>query len=345
MLRQDILKMDNELMFSIIIPIYNSSQYLIPCIQSILKQKYKCFELLLIDDGSTDDSLKICERFKSTDNRVKTFSQVNKGVSSARNFGLAKASGKYILFVDSDDYVKSNYLIDMYKFIENKDIDVLFFNVSMLEKGIEYPQFLSNKFDTSKKLSVAESIESVMSWDGYLGYSCNKLYNRQSIKDVRFNENIFFLEDLIFNVTVLNEMKDIYCLPLPLYVYRQRSNSVSKSKYDKRSLSYFEALDILREELPSKFAGDIELRRKIALIDFSSKAIKKNDSLYKKLKNVFLRDKNKQVWNSNYGFFENSIVRVAYKNFFLAVKLMNLRKSIGRTKIYHFYDRLKKSSK
>lgn len=98
------------LLHSIIIPVYNTSQYLKECIESILCQNDILFELLLIDDGSTDDSGKICNEYSQKDTRVKCFHILNGGVSKARNYGLSKAKGQYVSFIDSDDFVASNYL-------------------------------------------------------------------------------------------------------------------------------------------------------------------------------------------------------------------------------------------
>lgn len=97
-------------MISVIVPVYNQSRYLARCIDSILNQSYDDFELLLINDGSIDDSGTICEKYKLQDKRVKVYHQTNKGVSAARNHGLRVASGEWITFVDSDDYIKSHYL-------------------------------------------------------------------------------------------------------------------------------------------------------------------------------------------------------------------------------------------
>ena len=107
---------------SIIIPIYNAANTLDYCINSIINQDFTNWELLLINDGSTDGSFVICKRFEAKDNRIKTFTQNNSGVSAARNLGLKEAHGKYICFIDSDDYIESCYLSSLYKY---KDYDLV----------------------------------------------------------------------------------------------------------------------------------------------------------------------------------------------------------------------------
>ena len=100
---------------SVIIPVYNSSKYLNKCLDSLVDQKYNNYEVILINDGSTDNSLEICLQYANNYNNFQVFSKENGGVSSARNYGLNKANGKWIVFVDSDDFVKPNYLSELIK--------------------------------------------------------------------------------------------------------------------------------------------------------------------------------------------------------------------------------------
>ena len=99
-------------MISIIIPVYNAASYLDKCIESILHQKYKDFELLLINDGSTDNSGDICDAFALKDNRISVFHQQNQGVSAARNLGIEQAKGEWLQFIDSDDWIENDFLLN-----------------------------------------------------------------------------------------------------------------------------------------------------------------------------------------------------------------------------------------
>ena len=109
---------------SIIVPVYNVESYLVRCIDSILNQSFKNFELILVNDGSTDDSLIICKKYLNVDKRIKLVSQVNKGLSAARNTGLRHTSGKYICFIDSDDFVEKDYLLFLINNIEKYNSDI-----------------------------------------------------------------------------------------------------------------------------------------------------------------------------------------------------------------------------
>ena len=106
-------------MISVIIPIYNMEKYLDRCINSITEQSYKNIEILLINDGSTDNSLKICKKFQKEDERIKFFSMNHQGVSIARNLGIEKAKGKYIMFIDSDDWIEKDTIKNLYENIKN----------------------------------------------------------------------------------------------------------------------------------------------------------------------------------------------------------------------------------
>lgn len=114
----------NTELISIIVPIYNVERYLEKCICSILKQSYSSFEVLLVDDGSTDSSLEICEKWAAEDNRIRILKKSNGGLSDARNFGLRYASGKYITFVDSDDWIEEDYLEFLHASIVRDDSDI-----------------------------------------------------------------------------------------------------------------------------------------------------------------------------------------------------------------------------
>ena len=114
----------NKLMFSIIIPVYNLSDYIKETINNILNQKYKNFELILINDGSTDNTPNILKKFSNKYKNIKMFNKKNGGVSSARNLGLKKANGKYIYFLDGDDKIENDLLSNAYSKLKNNNIDI-----------------------------------------------------------------------------------------------------------------------------------------------------------------------------------------------------------------------------
>lgn len=212
--------MENKI--SIIVPLYNSSKTLHRCIDSILNQTYKNFELIFINDGSTDNSKIIIEEYMKKDDRIILFNIENKGVAHARNFGLTKISGNYVKFVDSDDDLYPECLEKlMNTLVENyADVSVCRFNhicfKQYLPKGVyDLTQ------DDQKFQYYSDFFACSMPW--------NKLYKKEVLTN-KFNENLCLFEDEIFNLSNLNNIKKVAVLDEVLYNYFtdiQQDDSVS----------------------------------------------------------------------------------------------------------------------
>lgn len=219
---------------SIIVPIYNSNKYIKRCIDSIINQKYKNIEILLIDDGSTDNSLELCNEYKGKDSRVSIISRKNMGVSFTRNEGIEKARGNYILFVDADDFL--NYDCISFLMENNENYDVISFNYNIFSdnqtsKGIN--DFISNgfKYDLNSK-------------NGIKGYVWNKLYKKDIIGKIRFDCSIKICEDLLFNYEICFSTENILYkyFDKPLYNYYLNNESVSNTNFYK-DLTKFNAYE------------------------------------------------------------------------------------------------------
>lgn len=157
--------------YSVIVPIYNREKSIKKCVDSILRQSEKDFELILVDDGSTDNSLKICKDFEKTDNRIIVIHKENGGVSSARNAGIDVARGKYVVFVDSDDYVDNNYL----EILSSKDADLVI-------SGVIF-ESTQNKFDLLNEFALLDEKLIVDFFNQYYSLQCcSKKYDRNIIK-------------------------------------------------------------------------------------------------------------------------------------------------------------------
>lgn len=169
---------------SVIVPVYNSEKTLVRCVDSILSQTFSDFELLLVDDGSTDSSGKMCDNYALKDKRVHVFHKKNGGVSSARNVGLDNASGKWVTFCDSDDYVNGNWL-QIYLSFCSKNVKLVMQSIKYI--GVE----IAEKFNDNKESTILDFIETFYS-SSLLGYCCNKLFLLDVIRlyNVRFNESL-----------------------------------------------------------------------------------------------------------------------------------------------------------
>lgn len=193
-------------MISVIVPVYNAEKYLRRCLESILQQSYKDFEVIIVNDGSVDDSEKICAEFARGNERIKVITIANNGVSNARNIGLDAAVGDYISFVDADDYLDVDYLENYMKAAVSTDADIVVGGVQA-ENGNK-TSYQKNKNVIFEQERIRQLVCSLLDNksdenDSYspqaLGFSCCKLYKKSTIKLTRFDKNISVREDAIFN--------------------------------------------------------------------------------------------------------------------------------------------------
>ena len=196
-------------MISIIVPVYNVEKYLPRCIESILSQIYCNFELILVDDGSNDGSLSVCKHYASRDSRIKVFSKRNGGVSSARNLGLENCHGEWVAFVDSDDYVATNYLSIMLDATIHRDTDLVisgFTRVDDSAKNIKLDSYTyANENISIEKLDI-EQLKRITHWS--VGVS--KLFRSSIIKNNGLGfPPIAVKEDVVFLVSYLDCCKNI----------------------------------------------------------------------------------------------------------------------------------------
>lgn len=199
---------------SVIVPVYNAEKTLHKCIDSILGQSYKDWELLLIDDGSTDASATICDEYAQLDNRIRVFHKQNGGVSSARNIGLDNAEGEWITFVDSDDYIVDAVLENILSFHE----DIILFSFLIESKNGKIEEnILKNQFCTKENISVYLS-ENIIELIFRVPWS--KFFKKKIISELRFDESIPIGEDTIFVLNYLSACKTMRICAGKFYVWR-----------------------------------------------------------------------------------------------------------------------------
>lgn len=228
-------------MVSIIIPIYNSEKYLAKCLNSVKNQSYEDFEVLLIDDGSTDNSAMICKEFINNDSRFVYYYKKNEGVSVARNFGINISKGKYIIFIDSDDVIAKDFLLDMIEETEKYNTfvcsDVIFF------KDNEIDHIKKNKKEKKiKEFNNEKKYQILYTSSG--GYIFNKLYSSKIIKNnkIYFDKKIYMCEDLLFNIMYLRNCNKVTFLNKKNYYYRQYDSN-SKDLKNKKWFTIFNSLN------------------------------------------------------------------------------------------------------
>lgn len=227
----------NEKMISIIVPAYNAEQYLSQTISSILTQTYPSFELILVNDGSTDESEKVILEWAEKDDRVVYLSQTNNGPSTARNKGLSAAAGEYVLFVDADDELKSDALSLMIKDI--KESDLLIF-------GYE------NHFNNGHKKNTltVPSVDGVFKKQDFMDcfgdlfkgnmvhYIWNKLYRRHDRFNFKFDEKVRVGEDLLFNLEVMTHLDDVSISQTVYYTHNWSDRGSITTTFDRHLFDY-----------------------------------------------------------------------------------------------------------
>lgn len=229
---------------SVIVPVYNVEKYVEQCIKSIVNQTFKNFELIIVDDGSTDNSGKLCDNFAENDYRIHVIHTENRGVAAARNKGLDIAIGEFICFVDSDDYVQNNYLAYMYGQIRNSDYDF----VSCTANFVNENSFLlqRNSYDTKKMIIDSNIIKTYMTTNYIEDVAWNKLYKRDVWENLRYLENVNY-EDTEIIIRLLKRCRKILFTNEYLYNYRIRAGSIlnyngydiNKKKYSEKNLDLF----------------------------------------------------------------------------------------------------------
>lgn len=305
---------------SIIVPVYNVEKYLSRCIDSVLKQTYTDFELLLIDDGSPDKSGEICDEYALKDLRVRVFHKENGGVSSARNLGLDHAVGDFVMFVDSDDWIAADCLELCIKEIYEKDLDALQFGFAMV-------------WDDRQTYRIKDRTD-VLSGDKYINNNNfnvsagGGIYRTDIIrfKNIRFNESIKYAEDQLFILSFLKNAKRIMYKDVVLYYYYQNPESAVHNSKSKDMLLSCEKLIEFSKIWPTSKSFIDKM-----IVNFIIEMLKNNDVSYKILKEIY---KSQNVGHFHTGYrLQVFFKKIAQINFYLACWFTS--KYFQKKKIHH----------
>ena len=230
---------------SVIIPVYNVENYLHKCVTSIINQDYSNLEIILVNDGSTDNSLNICNELKNSDKRIVVIDKKNAGVSSARNVGIDKSTGDFITFIDADDWLEPDFVSYMLKLIDSNSAEFA------LSKNCFINDDVNQIDDNITILNKVESTSLLLSPRVEVG-CWNKIYNRKFLlkNNIRFNEKHFFGEGLIFITEVSQKSNKTVVGEKRVYHYRQDNLESATKKYKyKNFINGEESLDYIKNNL------------------------------------------------------------------------------------------------
>lgn len=231
-------------LISVIIPVYNGESYLRQCIESIQGQTYAPLEIILVDDGSTDGSGKLCDEYGNADSRIQVIHQNNQGISGTRNTGLRQCAGEYIAFVDGDDAVSKDYLEFLWTQIHLTGADISCCGFHRFHRLSEIPSWRGKT--RSGILSGEEALRLALYQKDIPDYSAwNKLFKRDLFTTIRFPEGHLF-EDLGTVIYLMHRSSKVAYSTVPKYYYRQHSESILRSPFSEKKL---ELLDTAEEIL------------------------------------------------------------------------------------------------
>ncbi|WP_226038117.1 glycosyltransferase family 2 protein [Aquibacillus saliphilus] len=217
---------------SIIVPVYNVEKYLGKCVNSILKQSYQNFELILVDDGSQDNCGMICDRLAKNDKRIKVIHKSNGGLSSARNAGLKFATGKYISFIDSDDYIHPNMYEILYNYLQKYCSDIVICDFVRVLENVKHPYEKINVDQNVRNYSNIEALENIYTSLGTTFIvSWNKLYKRHLFFNLKFEEGRIHEDEFIAHKILYKSSKITY-VQCELYYYVQREDGIINSPFN-----------------------------------------------------------------------------------------------------------------
>ena len=328
---------------SIIVPIYNSEKYMNKCIESILNQTLTEIEIILVNDGSTDNSGKIIDNYAKKDNRIKVIHQQNSGPSVARNKGISTAKGKYIGFVDSDDYIESTMYEELYNNANSKNIEVAMcsYNEKHLYNKAKY--VIKANLDSGsiyEKEDIKNNIISTFSKnDNYGFYSLwNKIYLKEWLlkSNLELDVNRDHGEDWWFNINVFSKLNSFVYIDKELYNYVHSNNNSLMVKYRENQFDLFLDGRLKMKEIMPKEYMDYDEFNKRFIYEFSSYIIRTFKEVKNKEKRKILINKvlsNEEVINC---CKETPNIPIHFKIIIFSIKNKLNSISIGLYKILSF---------
>ena len=297
---------------SVIIPVYNTEKYVEKCLESLAKQEMQDFEVIIVNDGSTDNSENVIKNYmQSSKLNIKYLEKENGGLASARNYGVEKASGKYISFLDSDDYLDKNLFSELEKYID-KDIDLIKFKMKKVdEKGRLIEKLDGPVFDIC---SGRQAYEELCTSDKYMDPACIYLYKREFFVENNFKYKLRYHEDFGLTSLIIVQAKTVVSTDICGYNYLQTEESLTRSKDDSKNID--RAKDML-----------IHYDNMLAVIDANYDLSEKTKELVKRyytnsvvLKAGSLKGKEKR----------NYIKEIKYRMMYKNIKPENLKQKIKR---------------
>lgn len=284
---------------SVIVPVYNSYNYLTKCLDSLVNQKLKDIEIIIVNDGSTDKSLDIINKYLKKYKNMSLYSKENGGLSDARNYGIKRAKGDYIAFLDSDDYIDSNMLKEMVDYAINKDLDIVVCDsINVYNNGKQEYIKSNNHY----------SDDDIRNYIISPPMACIRLFKRNLFDKIEFKKGIFY-EDLELTPRMVKLTKKIGFLEKGFYYYVHREGSIMKQKsFNDKLLDIFTVLEHNKKELIKDYHDEVEYMYITHLLRTASLRFleyPEGKDLINRIVNIFKNDF--QNWRKNKYYKKSSI--------------------------------------
>lgn len=241
---------------SIIIPVYNAAAYLPKCIESVTGQTYSDIEILLVNDGSTDDSLAVCNEYAARDSRIRVLDKPNGGVSDARNHGIDNAGGRYLMFVDSDDWIATDAILTCHPYMQCKDYDIIRFNAYAVFSHKLRKYRLGHSDDIRKITASIVSRKTIVACWG-------ALFRKELFTGLRFDTSLNIGEDWLMTAQLTLQSDTIKMLPESYLYYYNKTNeeSCTLTMGTGKIMTQFKALGLIRQFIPDGYSSEFSFTK------------------------------------------------------------------------------------
>ena len=249
------MKSSMDPLVSVVIPVYNVEPYLHECVASVVEQTYTNIEIILVDDGSTDSSGTLCDEFALSDSRICVFHKKNGGLSDARNYGILRSHGSLISFIDSDDYVSSNYIMHLYQALVRGKTDIATTSICIFREG-EPPK--EHKRDTAKLhvYDACEALEDMLYMRHLEPNAFPKIYKKELFDTIQYPVGKLY-EDIATTTKLIDKAGKIAYLDENDYYYRIRPNSIQTSSFNPKKLDLLDQLNVVKSIVQTKYPSAI----------------------------------------------------------------------------------------
>ena len=313
-------------LISIIVPVYNIEQYIAECLETVRKQTYTDIEVIVVDDGSTDNSGSICDKIAELDNRISVFHKKHEGLSAARNFGIDKSKGEYLVFIDGDDQVEFSLIKHLHSLVKDENAQM---GICELTHSYDDSEIIYKNEKRRRVFNSSEAITEILYQKSFLVSACAKIYPKEFFRDVRFPEGLIF-EDAAVMCRILEKAERIAYSDARLYAYIHREGTITTKIFSDKD---FDILAISKSIVGHYRTAETCIR-KAAYIYFVNSCMR-----------IYLNAPRKERYHKKIAYCENHIKKGGWKclinpNVRNKLKVALILFSLNRNLLFVVYKRI-----